>query len=63
MLCLGLKKSLSSPRLKLIAQGVAYQCSKVECEDHSAIQLPTSLSVYNVYFVFTKMVQLNAFYL
>ena len=40
MLCLGLKKSLSSPRLKLIAQGVAYQCSKVECEDHSAIQAP-----------------------
>ena len=40
MLCLGPKKSLSSPRLKLPAQGIAYQCSKVECEDHSAIQAP-----------------------
>ena len=41
MLCfLGLKKSLTSPRLKLTAQGVAYRCSKVECEDHSAIQAP-----------------------
>ena len=40
MLCLGPKKSLSSPRLELPAQGIAYQCSKVECEDHSAIQAP-----------------------
>ena len=40
MLCLGPKKSLTSPRLKLMAQGIAYQCSKVECEDHSAIQAP-----------------------
>ena len=23
-----------------MAQGVAYHCSKVECEDHSAIQAP-----------------------
>ena len=29
MLCLGLKKSLTSLRLKLTAQGVAYRCSKV----------------------------------
>ena len=40
MLCLGPKKSLMSPRLELMAQGVAYKCSKVECEDNSAIQAP-----------------------
>ena len=40
MLCLGLKKSLTSPRLELAGQGVAFRCSKVECEDHSAIQAP-----------------------
>ena len=40
MLCLGPKKSLTSLRLELTAQGVAYQCSKVECEDHLAIQAP-----------------------
>ena len=28
MLCLGPKKSLTTPRLELTAQGVAYQCSK-----------------------------------
>ena len=44
MLCLGLKKkSLPSPRLELTAQGVAYRCSKVECEDHSVIQAPRIL--------------------
>ena len=40
MLCLGPKKSLLTPGLELTAQGVAYRCSKVECEDHSAIQAP-----------------------
>ena len=40
MLCLGPKKSLMLPRLKLMAQGAAYRCPKVECEDHSAIQAP-----------------------
>ena len=40
MLCLGPKKSLPPPRLELTAQGVVYQCSKVKCEDHSAIQAP-----------------------
>ena len=41
MLCfLGPKKSLTSPRLELTAQGVAYRCSKVECEGHSSIQAP-----------------------
>ena len=40
MLCLGPKKSLPSPGLELTAQGIAYRCSKVECEDHSAIQAP-----------------------
>ena len=43
MLCLGLKKSLTLPRLELMAQGTAYQCSKVKCEDHSAIQAPQML--------------------
>ena len=38
MLCLGPKKSLTSLRLELTAQGVVYRCSKVKCEDHSAIQ-------------------------
>ena len=32
------KKCLTSPSLKLTAQGTAYRCSKVECEDHSAIR-------------------------
>ena len=41
MLCLGPKKSLTSPRLKLTAQGAAYRCSKVECEDRSSIQALT----------------------
>ena len=40
MLCLGPKKTLSSPRLKLTAQDIVYQCSKDKCEDHSAIQAP-----------------------
>ena len=48
MLCLGPKKSLTSPRLKLTAQGVAYRCSKVECEDHSAIQAPLPFFDYGV---------------
>ena len=47
MLCLGPKKSLPSPRLELTAQGVAYQCSKVESEDHSAIQAPKMKSDCN----------------
>ena len=40
MLYMGPKKSLTSLGLELTAQGVAYRCSKVECEDHSAIQVP-----------------------
>ena len=48
MLCLGPKKSLPSPGLKLTAQGVAYRCSNVECEDHLAIQAPQYQSVLNV---------------
>ena len=40
MLCLGPKKSFLWPRRKLSAQGAVYQCSKVECEAHSAIQVP-----------------------
>ena len=40
MLCLGPKKSLMSLRLEIMAKGVAYRCSKVECEDHLAIQAP-----------------------
>ena len=40
MLYMGPKKSLTSLGLELTAQGVAYRCSKVECEDHSAIQAP-----------------------
>ena len=40
MLYLGPKKSLMTPWLELTAQGIAYQCSKVNCEDHSAIQEP-----------------------
>ena len=40
MLCLGPKKSFPLPGLELTAQGIAYRCSKVECEDHSAIQAP-----------------------
>ena len=41
MLCLGLKKSLSSPRLKLTAQGMA-QCTDDQSRVwyHSAIQAP-----------------------
>ena len=38
------KKSLPSPRLELTAQGVAYRCSKVECEDHSAIQATSNIA-------------------
>ena len=34
------KKEKSSPRINLMAQGVAYRCSKVECEDHVTIQAP-----------------------
>ena len=54
MLCLGPKKSLMSPRLKLTAQGAAYQCSKVECEDHLAIQVPQT-------FVMVKTHNLQSF--
>ena len=50
MLCLGPKKSLMSPRLKITSQGLAYRCSKVECEDHSAIQAPPMLKVINCQF-------------
>ena len=41
MLCLGPKKSLSSPRLKLMAQGMV-QCTKDQSRVwyHSAIQAP-----------------------
>ena len=41
MLCLGLKKSLSSPRLKIKAQGIA-QCTNVQSQVwyHLAIQVP-----------------------
>ena len=46
MLCLGPKKSLPSPRLELAAQGVAYRCLKVECEDHSAIQAPYTFEIF-----------------
>ena len=46
MLCLGPKKSLTSPRLKLTAQGVAYQSSKFECEDHSSIQVPQTFTQF-----------------
>ena len=34
------EKELLSPRNDLMAQGVAYRCSKVECEDHLAIPAP-----------------------
>ena len=40
---IGSEKSLMSPRLKIKAQGAAYRCSKVKCEDHSAIQAPILL--------------------
>ena len=49
MLCLGPKKSLTSPRLELTAQGVAYRCSKVECEGHSAIQVPLNVNLALIY--------------
>ena len=39
-MCLGPKMSLTSLRCELTAQGAAYQCSNVECEDHSAIHVP-----------------------
>ena len=43
MLCMGLEKSLLSPRLKLIAQGMA-QCTDDQSQVwyHSAIQAPLS---------------------
>ena len=44
MLCLGPKKSLTSPRLELAAQGIGNRSSIVECEDHSAIQAPLKLN-------------------
>ena len=28
-----------------MAQGVAYRCSKVECEDHSAILAPQKVNI------------------
>ena len=59
MLCLGPKKSLPSPRLELTAQGVAYQCSKVECEDHSAIQAPRMSLKLNLVPNFTFTIQRN----
>ena len=34
------KKEQLSLRIDLAAQGIPYRCSKVECEDHSAIQAP-----------------------
>ena len=40
-----------SPRLELMAQGVAYRCSKVECEDHSAIQAPLFSPSYGQIFI------------
>ena len=49
MLCLGPKQSLTSPRRELTAQGVVYQCSLVECEDHSAIQAPQLIKCFNLY--------------
>ena len=44
MLCLGPKKSLSSPRLKLTAQGMA-QCTNNQSQmwHHSAIQAPQAV--------------------
>ena len=30
-----------------MAQGIAYRCLKVECEDHLAIQAPQDLEKYN----------------
>ena len=31
-----------------MAQGVTYRCSKVKCEDHSAIQVPNCFSNLNL---------------
>ena len=59
MLCLGPKKSLLSPRLELMAQGIAYQCSKVECEDHSLSRRPNSwLEIYSCVVIYNR----KAFY-
>ena len=36
---LGSEKELSAPRRELMAQGIAYQYSRVKYEDHSTIQV------------------------
>ena len=46
---LGSEKELSVPRLELMAQGVAYQCSKVKCKDHLTIQAPHIMFVHNLF--------------
>ena len=38
------KKELLSPKIDPMAQGVAYQCSKVKCKDHLAIQAPHAVN-------------------
>ena len=49
MLCLGMKKSLSSLRLELSAQGMA-QCTDEKSQEwyYSAIQAPQPIIIYNV---------------
>ena len=44
---LGSKKELTSLRLKLTAQGIAYRWSKLECEERSAIQAPQQEVYFN----------------
>ena len=39
-----------------MAQGIAYQCSKVECEDHLAIQVPKIQ--YLVMYLYTEVTAL-----
>ena len=59
MLCLGPKKSLMSLRLELTAQGAAYRCSKVECEDHSAIRPAIVLIVVKAVVVLVAVVAIS----
>ena len=48
--------------MDLLAQGVAYQCSKVKCKIHSAIQAPLDLSLNSTQsFSFTTFLPLNSF--
>ena len=46
MLCLGPKKSLTSPRLELTAQGVAFRCSKLSVKTTRLSRRPGKEVVY-----------------